>query len=240
MTKTSIAIAAALAATFALSAKADSAPPIAVELFTSQGCYSCPPAEAYLSKLAERADVVALEWHVDYWDDLVYGSAGQWKDPFSSPEATLRQRDYNQSIRGQSRVYTPQMIIAGVQEAVGSDRGRVENAIRRMRAAAPKQTVTISREGGELVVSAPGVKATLWRVDFIKEHITKVRSGENKGKTLASHNIVRAKTRLSDGGAGPVRTAAPAAGMGCAIIAQKRPGSPILAAKYCPGSAASS
>ncbi|MGZ0189584.1 MAG: DUF1223 domain-containing protein, partial [Alphaproteobacteria bacterium] len=72
-------------------AMADPAAPVAVELFTSQGCYSCPPAEAYLGELAKRKDVVALEWHVDYWDKLVYGSAGQWKAPFSSPAATRRQ-----------------------------------------------------------------------------------------------------------------------------------------------------
>lgn len=244
MKQTSIALAAALAATFALTvappANADSAPPVAVELFTSQGCYSCPPAEAYLGKLAKRPDVVALEWHVDYWDDLVYGGAGKWKDPFSSPEATARQRDYNESIRGQRRVYTPQMIVAGVREAVGSDRSRVEQEIRQMRRAAPKETVRISRDAGELVVTAPGVKATLWRVDFIKEHITVVRSGENKGKTLASHNIVRSKTRLGRAQAGALRMPAPADGMGCAIIAQKSPGAPILAAAYCPGSAASS
>jgi hypothetical protein len=71
MKQTYIALAAALAATISLSAKADSDRPVAVELFTSQGCYSCPPAEAYLGKLAQRPDVVALEWHVDYWDDLV-------------------------------------------------------------------------------------------------------------------------------------------------------------------------
>lgn len=128
MKQTSVALAAAPAAAFTLTvpppANADSAPPVSVELFTSQGCYSCPPAEADLGKLAKRSDVVALEWHVDYWDDLVYGGAGKWKDPFSSPEVTARQRDYNDSIRGQRRVYMPQMIVAGVREAVGSDRSR--------------------------------------------------------------------------------------------------------------------
>ena len=239
MKQTSIALAAALAATISLSAKADIDRPVAVELFTSQGCYFCPPAEAYLGKLAKRSDVVALEWHVDYWDKLVYRGSS-WKDPFSSAEATTRQRDYNQSIRGQRRVYTPQMIVAGVSEAVGSNRADVERAIRQMRKAAPKETVDVRRDGNDLVISAPGVKAPLWRGDFIKEHLTVVRSGENKGKSLASRNIVRSKTRLGDAGTVPLRTAVPAAGMGCAIIAQKSPDAPILAAKYCPGSAASS
>ena len=72
--------------------------PIVVELFTSQSCYSCPPAEAYLGELAKRDDIIALEHHVDYWDQLVYGSAGRWKDTFSSPEATERQQRYNRRI----------------------------------------------------------------------------------------------------------------------------------------------
>lgn len=239
MKQTFTALAAALAATFvfsgALSAKADSAPPVVVELFTSQGCYSCPPAEAYLGKLAQRADLVALEWHVDYWDDLVYGGAGKWKDPFSSAEATARQRNYNESIRGQRRVYTPQMIVAGVRETIGSNRDKVEAAIRKVRRAVPKATVQVAQDGDSLVVTAPDVRATLWRVDFIREHLTEVRSGENKGKSLTSHHIVRAKTRLGDGSAGPLRIDAPSNGMGCAIIAQNGPGEPILAAAYCPG-----
>jgi hypothetical protein len=186
MKQTSIALAAALAATISLSAKADSDWPVAVELFTSQGCYSCPLGEAYLGKLAKRPDVVALEWHVYYWDDLVYGSAGKWKDPFSSAGATTRQRDYNQCIRGQRRVYTPQMIVAGLCEAVGSNRADVERAIRQMRKAVPKETVDVRRDGNDLVIRAPGMKARLWWVDFIKEHLTVIRSGENKGKPLAS------------------------------------------------------
>jgi len=69
-----------------------------IELFTSQSCYSCPPAEKLLGELAQRSDIIALEHHVDYWDDLVYGSAGRWKDVFSSPESTDCQRRYNQSV----------------------------------------------------------------------------------------------------------------------------------------------
>lgn len=80
--------------------------PVVVELFTSQSCYSCPPAEAYLGELAENPDIVALEWHVDYWDNLVYGSAGRWKDPYSDPAFTERQGLYNLSIRRSGSVYT--------------------------------------------------------------------------------------------------------------------------------------
>jgi hypothetical protein len=78
-----------------------------IELFTSQSCYSCPPAEKLLGELAQRSDIIALEHHVDYWDDLVYGSAGRWKDVFSSPESTDRQRRYNQSVEERGYSYTP-------------------------------------------------------------------------------------------------------------------------------------
>ena len=128
----------ALAPTISPSAKADFARPVAVELFTPQGCYSCPPTEAYLIKLAKLLDVMALEWNANYWGDLVYGGAGKWKNPFSSTEAMTRRRDYDQSIRGQGWVDTSQIIVAGVSVAVGSNRADGEHAIRQMRKAAPR------------------------------------------------------------------------------------------------------
>src|ERR1700736_1842766 len=92
--------------------------PIVVELFTSQGCSSCPPADALLAELAQRPDVIALGFHIDYWDDL------GWKDPLSSPAATARQRDYARQF-GRRQVYTPQLVVDGAEEAVGSDRAAV-------------------------------------------------------------------------------------------------------------------
>ena len=86
---------------------------VVVELFTSQGCYSCPPAEKFLGDLSEQKSVIALEFHVDYWDDLVHGGDGKWKDPLSKPAYTQRQRIYNQRIRGTGNVYTPLMVIDG-------------------------------------------------------------------------------------------------------------------------------
>src|SRR5713226_4937131 len=91
----------------ALPARADQRP-LVVELFTSQGCSSCPPADALLGELARRGDVVALGFHISYWDSL------GWKDPFSSPQSTERQRAYARSFEGQ--VYTPQLIVDGARD----------------------------------------------------------------------------------------------------------------------------
>src|SRR5205814_1096869 len=126
--------------------------PVVVELFTSQGCSSCPPADRLLSELAERPDVIALGLHIDYWDDL------GWKDPLSSPEATARQRDYARQF-GRRQVYTPQLVVDGTEEAVGSDRAAVLQAL--------KQTK----------------RDTLAPVAFGDNHVT-VGAGNGSGKVL--------------------------------------------------------
>ena len=124
--------------------------PVVVELFTSQGCSSCPPADVLLGELAKREDVLALAFHVDYWDRL------GWKDPFSSAMATARQRAYGHKL-GLRTVYTPQIVVDGTAEMVGSDRRAVARAIAAARA---KQTVDVklAREAGELVVQVGPVE----------------------------------------------------------------------------------
>lgn len=103
--------------------------PTVIELFTSQSCYSCPPAEAYLGELAEKDNIIALEFHVDYWNDLVHGGDGRWRDVHSSAAYTERQRAYAARLpRGQ--VYTPQMVIDGQSFAVGSRRQNVSERMR--------------------------------------------------------------------------------------------------------------
>ncbi len=168
---------------------------VVVELFTSQGCYSCPPAEKFLGDLAGQKSVIALEFHVDYWDDLVYGAAGKWKDPFSKPAYTQRQRTYNQRIRGTGNVYTPQMVIDGKLEAVGSRRLSVLNAMREAETARRDSVgITVTMASGRVQkvdLDAAGKGAgSVWLVRFIKVKETRVSSGENKGKALLSHNIV--------------------------------------------------
>ena len=225
-------------------ALADSAKsPTVVELFTSQGCYSCPPAERFLGELASRPDIVALEFHVDYWDELVYGSAGKWKDVFSSRAYTLRQYRYNKQIRRRGNVYTPQMVIGGRLEAVGSRRGAVRAALRKARAdRSPMVGVEVS--GGSssaMTVTVDGKandKASIWLVTFLLEATTRVKAGENKGKSLKSHNIVT-KLRKIGAWSGDRETielddVKLADGEGCAVLVQKGQAGPILGAAYCP------
>ena len=162
--------------------------PVVVELFTSQGCSSCPPAEAVLAKLAERrGDVLALAFHVDCWERL------GWTDPYSSPEATGRQRAYAASF-GSTRVYTPQMVIDGRRDVVGSNRLRVLAAIDAAAAeAVPAVPLRVARDGEALAI-AVGAGTGSGRallVSFDPRQETAVPRGENAGRTIAQANVVR-------------------------------------------------
>lgn len=166
-----------------------------VELFTSQGCSSCPPAEAYLGKLSRRPELLAIELHVDYWDYI------GWKDPFATRAATERQRRYNKRL-GRGYVYTPQVVVDGVAESVGSDKGAVEAAIETARRPGRKQVeIRIATTGkGRLTVDLPAGKAGMLcdvlLVGFDPLHQTRVLRGENSGKTLNNYNVVRDLQRV--------------------------------------------
>ncbi len=172
--------------------------PVVVELFTSQGCSSCPPADALLGELAQRDDVVALAFHIDYWDHI------GWKDPFGDPLNTARQRAYAARYR-QRTVYTPQMVIDGSGHVVGSRRGDVEAAIGARLAMSPAQRVTIPveygrRSDGAVTVIVPKA-ATTGPADLLlaaidARHVTEVRRGENSGRVLTDFNVVRSIARI--------------------------------------------
>jgi hypothetical protein len=187
-------------ATFAAPAARAAERPVVVELFTSQGCSSCPPADAVLAELAKRPGILALAFHVDYWDRL------GWKDPFSSPMATARQRAYARQF-GLRTVYTPQMVVDGADELVGSDRRAVARALDRAkaRAAEPGIGVDLRREGGSVVVRVASVavpaRVSVQLVSFAPAHVTRVTAGENGGRMLANANVVRTVEAL--GVAGP-------------------------------------
>jgi hypothetical protein len=219
---------------------ADPADPVVVELFTSQSCYSCPPAEAYLGALVGRPGIVALEWHVDYWNDIHYGNAGQWIDPYSEAAYTARQRAYNQAIRGTGAVYTPQMVIDGRLEAVGSRRDDVEAAIGEAAARPAEARIEITHTADDaLGIALDGSAArgaAVWLVRFLSEETVHVPRGENHGKTLTNHHVVTEAVRLGDWYGGPASFAVPqpAAGSGCAVLVQPDGEGPILAAAECP------
>ena len=167
--------------------------PVVVELFTSQSCYSCPPAEKFLGDLAGQKSVLALEFHVDYWDNL------GWKDRFSSAESTARQRAYAKTL-GLTYVYTPQMVINGSANEVGSDKMGVIAAIESARKSyAVHLDIAVAANGaGGVEVSIPaavggggGAPATVWLVNFDRHFVTEVTAGENNGRKMNNNHVVR-------------------------------------------------
>lgn len=206
---------------------------VVVELFTSQGCSSCPPADALLRELGRRDDVIALSMHVDYWNYL------GWKDPFAAPETTRRQRDYGARL-GLRYVYTPQMVIAGRDQAPGSEKATVLRAIEAARAA-PSIDVSVVHSGqGEIVVRIADGEvpepATVWLFAFDAEHVTEIHRGENRGIRLVNANVVRAVREIGrwTGAATEIRVKIAelvADGRdGCAVVVQQGSGGPILGA----------
>ena len=207
-----------------------------VELFTSQSCSSCPPAEENLRRLSVREDVVAIEWHVDYWNDLHVGRAGRWKDPFSSPEYTLRQRDYNASIRGTRAVYTPQAVINGRTEAVGSRPTEINNLIHST--AFDPDAVKINRsEGGAKldIANQSSQPIEISVVSLRRAETTRIGGGENSGLTLEEAHIakdVRIYT-IASGGTKQVSLGEDYQKRGCAILVGTPNSDQLMGGAYC-------
>jgi hypothetical protein len=161
--------------------------PILVELFTSEGCSSCPPADALLAELATRPEVLALSFHVDYWDRL------GWKDPFSSSAATERQQDYARLL-GLGTVYTPQIVVDGKWEAVGSDRAAVEHALDKARRERTEVPLTLALDHGQARIrlgSSGDLAASVVLISFDRRRVDTVERGENAGRTLTHVDVVR-------------------------------------------------
>jgi hypothetical protein len=203
--------------------------PVVVELFTSQGCNSCPPADALLAELAKREDVLPLAFHVDYWDYL------GWKDPHASRANTERQRSYSRALATRF-TYTPQMVIDGAAQEVGSKRAEVEALIAKAsaeRASGPEVAVA---DGRVRIGAAPaGAPAAVWVAYFRRSVANEVPRGENAGKRLGTTNAVR-ELRLLGGWDGKAVElalgAAPPAGCdGGAILVQRAGPGAILAAR---------
>ena len=212
-------------------------PPVVVELFTSQGCSSCPPAEAFLNELADEDGIIALELHVDYWDYI------GWPDPFASPHITQRQRDYARELKLRY-VYTPQMVIDGRHNVVGSHRQQVREAIGQATLRGKTLAVSFSDKGGGMIIipegRPPAGGATVWLAIYDGVHETDVERGENKGQKLKNRNVVRELEELAVWTGErleiPVDLARVAAlgRAGCAILVQQGRTGPIIGAAAMP------
>ena len=200
--------------------------PIVVELFTSQGCSSCPPADALLSELAMRKDVLALGFHVDYWDSL------GWKDPLSTPGSTARQHAYAAQF-GKHEVYTPQMVVDGRRQLVGSRRSDVLQAIAEAQpgAVAP---VVFAADGGSVSVGAGQGAGNILVIRFVRDRTTTVPRGENAGSTAHDVNAVEnfKTTGRWTGTPLSLPVEPPASGHGVAVLIQSDDGRILGAAAF--------
>ena len=203
--------------------------PAVVELFTSEGCSSCPPAESYIGELAQRPDVLALAFHVDYWDDL------GWRDRFGIAEATPRQRAYAKTLR-LSSVYTPQVVIDGRRDFVGSDRNKIGNALSETRIGPPIEIMV--RDGTvsiDVDVQADVSPSDVLLVAYQRSAVSAIGRGENFGRTMTEYNIVRSIRSLGlyDGRAQHYRadvSGLPNEATHVAVLIQSRGQGPVLAA----------
>ena len=171
----------------AQSAQAADKPPVIIELFTSQGCSSCPPADAFLADLTTRTDVLPLAFHVDYWDYI------GWKDTLGDPAFTARQRRYSAALKGRG-VYTPQMIVNGRTEGVGSRRSEINAKIDAARGAG--LPVTLKLTGNVLTIASDkdmklNEAAALLLIRYTPSENVRIKRGENAGRTISYKNIVR-------------------------------------------------
>jgi len=169
--------------------------PVVIELFTSQGCSSCPPADEFMQQLAARHDVIALSLHVDYWDYI------GWADIFAKPEYTARQRGYAKS-GGRRMIYTPQMIINGTDHVVGNRPRDVTELIEKHRSDADDIVLKATRDGSALRITARtdvahDMPMLVQLLRYRPEATVAIERGENAGKLLEYSNIVTEMTQLT-------------------------------------------
>ncbi len=217
------------AALMALTAPVLSDSPVVVELFTSQGCSSCPPADKMLHALAERDDVIALALHVDYWDYI------GWKDQFAQTKFTKRQRNYA-ALGNRRSIYTPQMIVSGVTSVVGAKAIELSEAISAHAATPSGVDLSLTREGNSVVVygDANGAEGpfVVQIVRYAPRIEVRITRGENAGKTLAYANVVTEWNVLGEwDGRKPLSMSTRLnADVPVVVIVQKQQFGPILAA----------
>ncbi len=209
-----------------------------VELFTSQGCSSCPPADAYMGELAARKGVLALTFPVDYWDYM------GWKDTLAHPANAKRQKAYAR-LRGDRDVYTPQMVVNGMSHVVGSRKDQVEKALLdtdrklasdRVDVSLVANRDTLSIRIGAAPEAGKSGKATVWLILYQKKAAVKIGRGENRGRAITYYNVVHEMTPAGMWTGKPLNITLPKSDLigqgydGCAVLLQRDGGGVILGA----------
>jgi hypothetical protein len=206
-----------------------------VELFTSQGCNSCPPADAYMQELVKTPGVLGLSFNVDYWDYL------GWRDTLGSAEHSQRQYDYAKS-RGDMDVYTPQMVVDGRSHYVGSNKGAVGQAVKRSLSLTPSRwvPVAVAETTKEIDIDVAGAadmpEANLWLMSIAPRIDVKIEKGENSGSTISYINVVRKLVPAGMWHGEPIRITLPKSAIlgpdckGCVALLQSGHVGPILGA----------
>ncbi len=214
----------------------DSARLTVLELFTSQGCSSCPPADALLKTFANRPELMPLSLSVDYWDHL------GWKDTLASPKNSARQKLYAKSL-GTGNVYTPQVVVNGAWQAIGSNKAQIDRAISKASSAAtaPPVVLTAVTDTKRIIIEVGTAKdampATVWLAIVAPQVDVEIKRGENRGKMLAYHNVVRDITPVGMWAGKPMKIELPLSTMmktgdRCAVLLQSDEGGRIIAAAW--------
>ncbi len=238
--KASLLVGAVAAVLFAAPASAEQ-PRAVLELFTSQGCSSCPPADQLLADLAKERDLVVLSLPVDYWDYL------GWKDTLASPAYSARQRAYAER-RGDGQIYTPQVVVDGLAHALGSSRSDIEAAASTARGkeGALSVPIALADAGNSIAInvgagSGEAKSGTLWLCPVAKATPVAIGRGENRGRSVIYANVVRGMVKIGEWNGAPLKldvpaaTARPAGADGYVVLLQGaiggRPGAILGAAK---------
>lgn len=222
---------------------ASDARPVVVEMFLSQSCNQSPPAAELLTRLARRPDVVALSWHVDYWDSFPGRGVGPWKDPFADPDFAARQLAYNVRFKGRAVKMTPQTVIDGVITLPGSKGAAVESKIMEAQfleemARPTPPTIEVRPQANGMIrarIDNVGAPYDAFLVNFRPLAETRISGGDNAGVTFREANVVRSVEPLARGrkGSAEFAFAMPGDGLDCAVIVQERNHGRIVGARYC-------
>ena len=205
---------------------------VVVELYTSEGCSSCPPADKILTEIAQREGVLALALHVDYWDYL------GWKDKFSMAKFTDRQEYYNMALGSRYRLVTPQMIFHGQSYVAGAKAGKIEQHLEKLKEQSDKVVLDVQKQDSayQIKINPRGMavpSADVFIVHYTPNYVSKVKAGENRGLTLNHTNIVTAWENVGvwSGQRGWHVEQPIVEGMQAAVIVQTTGNGPILAAR---------